>query len=448
MSRHRPRTCARRRTLAGVPDEPVSLRLVLTRWWPLAASWALMGIELPLVGAVVARLANPDVSLAAYGGFVFPIALIIEAPIIMLLAASTALGRDMQAYRLMHRFMTVTSLGLTILHAILAFTPAFDLVLVTLLGPPDEVIEPARLGLAIMLPWTWTIAYRRFHQGFLIRFGQSGAVGVGTVVRLATVAVVTAATAFAGAPGIVVATCAIASGVTAEAIYTGWRTRPIVRGPLADAPLADEPLRWNAFGTFYMPLVLTSLLLLLVQPIGAAAMARMPVALASLAAFPVVNGLLFFFRSVGYAYAEVVVALMDRPGAEEALRRFTWILTVGSLVAPALVAATPASRFWFETLSGLRPELATLAQTAFLVGVAWAPLDVLRNYLQGRLVYARATRGVGESVAIFLATSAAGMVWGVMTQAGAGLTIAMAAFVVGTVAQVIWMAWRVRTDVG
>lgn len=406
-----------------------------------------MGIELPLVGAVMARLADPEIHLAAYGGFVFPIALIIEAPIIMLLAASTALGKDMQAYRLMHRFMTVTSAALTVLHAALAFTPAFDTVLVRLLDPPAEVIEPARLGLAIMLPWTWTIAYRRFHQGLLIRFGASGAVGVGTVVRLVTVGLVTGATAWVGATGIVVATCAIASGVTAEAVYTWWRSRPVVRGPLARAPLAEEPLRWQAFGTFYMPLVLTSLLLLLVQPIGAAAMARMPEALASLAAFPVVNGLLFFFRSVGYAYAEVVVALMDRPGAQPVLRRFTWILTTASLLAPALVAATPAAQFWFETFSGLRPDLAALARTAFLVGVAWAPLDVVRNYLQGRLVFARATRGVGESVSVFLLVSAAGMAWGVVTQAGAGLTIAMAAFVVGTVAQVAWMAWRVRTDV-
>ncbi|MFO7832951.1 MAG: hypothetical protein R6V31_02570, partial [Halohasta sp.] len=53
--------------------------------------------------------------------------------------------------------------------AIFAFTPAFDTILVPLLGPPEAVIEPARIGLMIMLPWTWTIAYRRFHQGLLIR---------------------------------------------------------------------------------------------------------------------------------------------------------------------------------------------------------------------------------------------------------------------------------------
>ena len=43
-----------------------------------------MSIELPLVSAVMARLSDPTIHLAAYGGVVFPIALVIEAPIIML----------------------------------------------------------------------------------------------------------------------------------------------------------------------------------------------------------------------------------------------------------------------------------------------------------------------------------------------------------------------------
>ena len=71
------------------PQLAANARVMLS---PLAASWALMGIELPLVAAVMARFPEPDINLAAYGGIVFPLALIIEAPIIMLLAASTALS--------------------------------------------------------------------------------------------------------------------------------------------------------------------------------------------------------------------------------------------------------------------------------------------------------------------------------------------------------------------
>jgi hypothetical protein len=51
---------------------PLSLRRIVRTWWPLAASWLLMSAELPLVSAVVARLAHPEIQLAAYGGVVFP----------------------------------------------------------------------------------------------------------------------------------------------------------------------------------------------------------------------------------------------------------------------------------------------------------------------------------------------------------------------------------------
>lgn len=445
MSRTPRRSRGPGRTLSVVTKPPLSLARVFASWWPLAASWAFMGVEMPLVSAVMARLADPEIHLAAYGGVVFPVALIIEAPIIMLLAASTALGRDPQSYRLMHRFMMVAGGLLTIVHAIFAFTPAFDTVLVPLLGPPEAVIEPARIGLMIMLPWTWTIAYRRFHQGLLIRFGHPGAVGVGTAVRLATVTTVAlTGLAIGSVPGVVVATLAIAAGVSAEALYTGLRTRPVVRGPLAVAVDSGSTLSWRGFVDFYVPLALTSLLLLLVQPIGAAAIGRMPAALASLAAWPVVNGLVFLFRSMGYAYNEVVVALMDEPGAEAALQRFTVLLAVGSLAATVAIATTPLATLWFGVVSGLPPALVDLARHAFWFGLAWAPLDVVRNYLQGRLVHARRTRGISESVAVFLVVSTALLTVGVALQQGEGLVLAMVAFVTGTIAQIGWLLWRLR----
>ena len=68
---------------------------------------------------------NPTLHLAALGGAVLPITLIIESPIIMLLTASTALaGFSQQAYRLINRFMMWTGFIITIFHAFIQpFTP-------------------------------------------------------------------------------------------------------------------------------------------------------------------------------------------------------------------------------------------------------------------------------------------------------------------------------------
>ncbi|NIR67615.1 MAG: hypothetical protein GWN61_23745, partial [candidate division Zixibacteria bacterium] len=166
--------------------DKTTIKEIFNIWWPLAASWMLMGMELPALSAVVARLQNPDINLAAYGGVVFPLSLLIEAPIIMLLAASTALSKDWPSYKYIHKFMMWTGGFLTLLHVVIAFTPVYDFVVGTIISAPEEIIEPARIGLMIMTPWTWSIAYRRFNQGVLIRFGHSNAVGIGSVVRLST----------------------------------------------------------------------------------------------------------------------------------------------------------------------------------------------------------------------------------------------------------------------
>lgn len=93
-----------------VPSQRELFRL----WWPLAASWLLMSFEGPAISAVLARLAHPEISLAAYGGLILPLCFLIEAPIIMLLSASTALSRDKRSYRLLRLFMHSVSAALTL----------------------------------------------------------------------------------------------------------------------------------------------------------------------------------------------------------------------------------------------------------------------------------------------------------------------------------------------
>lgn len=412
-------------------------------WWPLAASWMLMGLELPAVSAVVARLPEPQINLAAYG-VVFALSMIIESPIIMLLAASTALSRDWDSYLKVRRFMMQAGAFLTALHVVIAFTPLYYVVVVDLIGAPSEIVEPARWGLMIMTPWTWSIAYRRFNQGVLIRFGHSEIVGLGTVVRLsANILVLSVGYLIGTVPGIVVATSAVSMGVMSEAFFVGLRVRPLLRRLQKIAP-DGEPLTLKSFLKFYIPLAMTSLLTLLVQPIGSAAISRMPGALESLAVWPVVSGLLFLLRSTGIAYNEVVVALLGEPKAQENLRRFATILSLSLTAILVLIAATPLAGLWFRGLSGLPPALANLAQSSLWLAVLLPAFSVWQSWYQGSLVYARQTRGVTEAMALSLLVSSAilgaGVLWGQVT----GLYIAQAAFTIGGLAQMLWLAYRSR----
>jgi hypothetical protein len=422
---------------------PIS-RIIRT-WWPLAASWLLMGAEVPIISAIVARLASPEINLAAYGGIVSPLSLIIESPIMMLLAASTALSKDWASYQKVRGYMMSAGAVLTGLHALLVFTPLYKIIVVGFLSPPAEIVGPARLGLALLLPWTWSIAYRRFNQGVLIRFGHSQAVGIGTVIRLsADLLVLLVGYSIHSLPGIAVAACAMSAGVLSEAVYAGIVVRPVLRDELKLAPQVQPALSYRMFFAFYLPLAMTSLLSLAVNPIGSAAISRMPNALASLAAWPVVSGLAFMVRSLGVAFNEVVVALLDEDGSSPGLRRFAFGLAGFTVLVLVVVAATPLSRFWFVGVSALPPELARLAQTALWIALPMPGLSVYQSLFQGAILHSKVTRGITEAVVVFLICTAiclgAGMAWGKVS----GLYITLGSFTISSLVQTIWLWQRSR----
>ena len=431
-----------------IPDNaqaPLAMRRVVQTWWPLAASWLFMAAEGPMMSAVVARLADPEIHLAAWGGVVWALALIIESPIIMLLSASTALSKDWESYCKLRRFMMVASAVLTVLHILVAFTPLYYRIVVDIIGAPAEIVEPGRVGMMIMIPWTWAIAYRRFNQGVLIRFGLSRAVGLGTAVRLGADGMVLAIGYLIGTvPGIVVATCAIATGVVIEAVYVGLRVRPVLRGPLRQAAPVEPSLTLRSFLEFYTPLAITALLGMLAQPMVSATLSRMPGAVDSLASWSVVSGFVFMLRSMSYAFNEVVIALLDEPRAAHNLRRFAICLAVLTSSALLTIAATPLATFWFGRVSSLNPRLVAMARIGLWIALPVPGLNAFLSWYQGTIVHSRRTRAITEAVVVFLlaggAVLSAGVIWGQMT----GLYIGLTALGIGIFAQTSWLWWRSR----
>jgi len=425
-------------------DGPLSAREVFVTWWPLAASWLLMGCELPLVSAVLARLPSPTLSLASYGGVVFPLALLIESPIVMMLAASTAMARDHHSYRLVQRVMLTAAGTITALHALVAFTPLYDLWVVPAMGVPPDLHEPVRAGLRVMLPWTLSIGYRRFQQGVMIRFGRSWAVGVGTGVRLVANVLVLGVGALTGwAPGWIVGPLAVICGVASEAVFAGIVVRPVLKNlPARDPSL--RPLTFAVFLRFYLPLASLPMIGFFAMPLASASMTRMPLALESLAVWPILNGLGFLLRSTGFALNEVVIALLDRPNAVPVLRRFAAQLAIVTSAVIVAMAITPIGRLWFERVSALPPELGALARIGLWLALPWPALSVYQSWYQGTIVHTHRTRAITEAVVLSLTSSGLILGAGIALQRAPGLHVAVAALVLGNAIMVAWMALKAR----
>jgi len=425
-------------------SSPLSAARIFKTWWPLAAGWLIMTVEIPLLSAVVARLAEPERNLAAWG-VVFPLALILAAPVMMLLSASTALSKDWQSYARMRRYMWGLSALLTLLHALLAFTPLYYWVVEGIIAAPPEIVEPARRGLQIMLPWSAALAIRRFNYGVLIRFGHSSAVTMGAVARLAVDAVVLGGMYFVGdLSGIVVATGTITCGVVGEALYAGWRVAPILRHQLKAAAPVAEFLTVRKFLAFYLPLVMTALLQVVVQPITAAALSRMPDPLQTLAVWPVVYGLVIIWMSAGMAYTEAVVVLLDEPGATAPLHRFTLQLGAVTIFLLFLMTATPLADLWFSRIAALPTNLIGAARQALWLALLLPGLTVVQSWYSGILMNKRRTRDITEAMLIALLGNilllGVGVVWGQMP----GLYIGMAALLAGNLGRAAWLWYRTR----
>jgi hypothetical protein len=244
------------------------MRRVFVFWLPLAFTWLMMAAEGPFLAAVIARLAEPKLNLAAFG-VAFALALIVEAPIIMIMSAATALVRDRQSYLALRNFTSGLNAVITAAMALVLLPPVFKLIAGGLIDLPDELIRRTHVATLILLPWPATIGFRRFYQGVLIRQGQTRKVAYGTVVRLLTMAV----TALAlyrqpGLEGSWVGAAALSTGVTLEALVSRMMADRAVRRLLADPkPRVAEPLSYRSILSFYYPLALTSLLTLGLHPV-------------------------------------------------------------------------------------------------------------------------------------------------------------------------------------
>jgi len=198
---------------------------------------------------------------------------------------------------------------------------------------------------------------------------------------------------------------------------------------------SGHTLSWGDILRFYWPLALTSTVSLAIHPMAVffVGQARYPVE--SLAVLPVVNALTFIFRSLGLSYQEVGIA-MAGPRRQHVARlaRFALWLGLATSATLAVMAWTPLARFWFETVSGLSPELTAFAIPPTQILSLFPGLAVLLSFQRALLVNARLTRAI--SWATFIEAGGIALVLTVLiaTTSLTGATAAAIAFVAGRLA--------------
>jgi hypothetical protein len=242
-------------------------------------------------------------------------------------------------------------------------------------------------------------------------------------------------------PGHVVAATALLIGVFTGAVSSWWYFRGRVLPQLTDSP--EEEVKGLAeLLAFYVPLSLTSVMALVSRPVLAFGISRSVAPFLSLAAWPVVQSLMFLFTSIGLSYQEAVVAKMGAHGENEGvLRRFGLIFS-GILTALFFILAyTTGSTLWFDHIAGLEPELIALARPAMMVLVLMPLLITGRSYFSGVLVSRDSTSFLGYSVVANTVVLLTLVVALPRFTALPGATVAAIAFTGANLAQVLFLWW-------
>ncbi len=391
--------------------EELTLRRIFIFWVPLAATWLMMSVEGPLLAAIIARLADPKFNLAAHG-VAFAFALLVEAPVIMLMSASTALVKERDSFRKLRNFTRALNALVTLVMLLVILPPVFYWLAEDLINLPGPVANLTHKALVMLLPWPAAIGIRRFYQGILIRHNRTRRVAYGTVIRLASMAgVALGLYFFSRFEGAVIGAAALSAGVCMEAaasrVMVHSTIKPwISRQSPPEAPTDAPSLGYPYIGRFYYPLALTSMIALGIHPIVTFFMGQSRQAIESLAVLPVIGALVFIFRSLGLSFMEVVITFLgENNEGYRQLRKFALILGGAVVSILGLIAFSPLAEVWFRIISGLSPQLTDFSRLPTQILAVIPGTTVLLSLQRGTLVNARHTAPITWATAVeFLGT--------------------------------------------
>lgn len=396
----------------------------------------MMSIEGPFLTALIARLGEPEFNLAAYG-VAFAFALMIEAPVIMMLSASTALVKTRTSFLKLKNFTLAINIAATVIMLLISIPQIFSFIGIDLMKLPQEISELTNYAIMILIPWPAAIGYRRFYQGILIRNKLTKRVAYGTFVRLCAMTTTAFILFFSKTSGVIVGATALSTGVIAEAIATRLMASRIVKKVSANNEF--EEISYAEIWKFYFPLAMMAFISLGIHPVVTYFVGRAKMPIESLALLPVINSLVFIFRSVGLSYQEVALALLRTYDDYKILKRFAYALATSSVALLAMISLTPLSEIWLINVSGLATEIARLGYLPLMIYTIFPSLTVLIGFQRSILMYGKRTTPISTATIIEVGLMCLMLLWAINFTEWVGVTAAVIGYTLGRIGANIYL---------
>jgi hypothetical protein len=360
-------------------------------FFPLLLNVQLMSVSHSIINAGLARLENAVVILAGFS-VAMVLHLFVASPSYQNHTITIAMVCGRKSLIAMILFVLLIASWVSILLALLAFSPVGTFVLDRMLGVSPEVAKGAREALALLVFLPFMTGLRGLFQGLVIRARRTSLVSFATAVRI----VMLFAYLWLGQlwfTGTRVAAFALIGCVGTETLvmaFFAWRLK-LPAEQDTDSSFA-QILRYG------LPLAYSSGMQQTIPLLINAIISRLPDGTLALAAFGVVRGFLFLLAGPMRNLQQAYLTLVRQSEDNEVLMRFLIRTSVGMALI-MLLLAWPLNGPVFGTIMGLDAEmrhyitwpLTACALFPFLYGAA----NLLRGWFSGAHLTARLGRSTG-----------------------------------------------------
>ncbi|MBW6510868.1 MAG: hypothetical protein K0A93_01955 [Desulfuromonadaceae bacterium] len=348
-------------------------------FFPLVLNVQLMSVSHSIINAILAR---QDDFITALAGFsvAMVVHLFLASPSYQNHTITIAMVRDRQSLRSMAIFIVLVATYISIMLALVAFTPLGVWLLRDLLGVNSAVMSEAQSVLALLVCLPFFTGFRGLAQGLVIRARRTALVSLATGVRIGALFgfLLLGTRWFSGGQ---IGAFGLLMCVATESLLIGffaWRVRlPAEQGK---GRTTGEVIRYG------LPLAYSSCLQQTIPLLINAIISRMPDGTLALAAFGIVRGFLFLLagpmRNLQQAYLTLVHSVEDFT----ALTRFFVRVGIGMGVT-VLVLAYPLNPLIFGSLMGvaslLRDYLTLPLALCAIFPLLYGGSNLLRGWFAG-----------------------------------------------------------------
>ncbi len=387
---------------------------------PLTLTSFLTVITHSFFNAGLARLPSPEVYLAAFA-VAKSLMHLFESPIMMVRQTVAALVEHGQSYRKVRGFMVGLVTVVVLFFAAIVLSGVGRWILANVMGLEGETLAASQRILQVFIVFPLAATLRNFLQGVLIKFQATPLLTAATVIRIIYVALFVAfmeRITFVPAPFL--AGFMFLSAISVEAISLLIMSRLVVpntsqrldrRFKERDITAQAVNLTFPLIFAFFGPLIITSLIKTLAQPLINIGLARTPRPELALAAYAVAWGLGMIVLSPTMMVHQVPLAFADdaRPERIKAVRNFAAGLGVFLSVILAVLAFSPMGYWILIRWIGAGEAISSLSVDVLRAMVVLPPIMIAREFYWGLLMKRRTTAYLGKGKVVNVIALACGL---------------------------------------